>query len=640
MGRSTLWMPVLFFLIFFVIAGIVPDTSFATDQKHKILYVDSYHAEYPWSAGITSSIKKVLADRADIKLKIVRMDTKRNISEKYKKEVALKVKQLIEEWRPDLVIASDDNASKYLVAPYYRDSDLPFVFCGINGSAEPYGFPTKNITGMIEVALVEEGVKALRNLTTKNRRIGFIAADVTSTHQILDYARTIVNIPAERVHFVMTMEQWQSAYLELQKTADILIVGPWHGITGWNEKENVAFILENSRIPSVSFYNYMYQYSLLSFGTLAEEQGEYAARTALAILDGENPANIPIARNHKAKILLNMKLAKKMGIKFPLSLIQNASFISATKKKLLYVNSYHRGYGWSDGIESGLLKALSITVREDGSFDTSDSEVKIKIVRMDTKRNPGVAFIKRAALKAKKIIDAWQPDIVVASDDNAAKYLIAPYYKNSELPVVFCGVNYSADQYGFPTDNITGMVEISPTLQVLNSLKAYAQGERVGYLGTNVLTGRKDVEWLLAQPEVNLVSTRLVDTFEEWKKSYLKLQESVDMLLMINPVSVSGWNHEEAVRFVLEKTKIPSGTTLLHTTPYVLLGHVKSAEEQGWWSGKTALKILRGILPSQIPLAKNQCSHYYLNMELVKKLKIQITMQDVEDATFVGMEKR
>ncbi len=633
-------MPVLFSLLFLVIAGVVPGTSFAAEQKHKILYVDSYHAEYPWSAGITSSIKKVLAERSDIKFKIVRMDTKRNISEEFKKEAALKVKKLIEEWHPDIVIASDDNASKYLVAPYYRDSDLPFVFCGINGSAKPYGFPTKNITGMIEVALVEEGVKALQKLTPKNQRIGFIAADVTSTHQILDYARTIVDIPPERIHFVTTMEQWQSAYKQLQKTADILLVGPWHGITGWDEKENVAFILKNSRIPSVSFYNYMYQYSLLSFGTLAEEQGEYAARTALAILDGENPANIPVVRNHKAKILLNMKLAKKMGIKFPLSLIQNASFISATKKKLLYVNSYHRGYGWSDGIESGLLKALSITVKDDGSFDTTDSDVEIKMVRLDTKRNPEVTFKKQAALKAKKIIDEWQPDIVVVSDDNAAKYLIAPYYKNSELPVVFCGVNYSAAQYGFPTDNITGMIEVSPNLQVVKSLKPYAHGERVGYLGTNVLTGRKDVEWLLAQPEIKMVTTRLVDTFEEWKKAYLKFQNSVDMLLMINPLSVSGWNHEEAVRLILEETKIPSGTTLLQTVPYVLLGHVKSAEEQGWWAGKTALKILKGIPPSQIPLAKNKTSHYYLNMILAKKLKIQITMQDIEKATFANMEKR
>ncbi len=640
MTRSILSIPVLFSLLLLVIVSAVPGTSLAADQKHKILYVDSYHAEYPWSAGITSSIKKVLAERSDIELKITRMDTKRNISENFKRAAALKARKLIKEWRPDMVIASDDNASKYLVAPYYSDSDLPFVFCGINGSADPYGFPTRNVTGMIEVALVEEGVAALRKLTTKNQRIGYIAADVTSTRQILDYGRTVVDIPTERVHFAKTLEQWKTAYRQLQTSADILLVGPRHGIPDWNEEEVVAFIADNSRIPSVSFYNYMYQYSLLSFGTIAEEQGEYAARTALAILDGKNPATIPIVRNHKANILLNMKLAKKMGIKFPIDLVQNASFISATKKKLLYVNSYHQGYGWSDGIESGLLKALSITVRDDGSLDTTASDVKIKMVQMDTKRNSGEAFKKQAALKAKKIIDAWQPDIVVASDDNAAMYLIAPYYKNSQLPFVFCGVNYSADQYGFPTDNITGMVEISPTLQLLKSLQPYAQGERVGYLGTNLLTGRKDVKWLLAQPEVNLVSTRLVDTFAEWKSSYLKLQESVDMLLMINPVSVRGWNHEEAVRFVLEETKIPSGTTLLHAIPYVLLGHVRSAEEQGWWSGKAALKILKGIPPSQIPVAKNQSSSHYLNMELAKKLNIQITMQDFEGATFVDMEKR
>lgn len=91
------------------------------------------------------------------------MDTKRNPAEEFSKAAALKARTTIEEFRPDVVIASDDNASKYLIMPYYKDAELPFVFCGINWDASIYGFPYKNVTGMIEVALVSEIFRHLKN---------------------------------------------------------------------------------------------------------------------------------------------------------------------------------------------------------------------------------------------------------------------------------------------------------------------------------------------------------------------------------------------------------------------------------------------------------------------------------------------
>ena len=44
-------------------------TSFAAQAKNKILYIDSYHQEYIWSADIADGIKSVLDDREDVLLK-------------------------------------------------------------------------------------------------------------------------------------------------------------------------------------------------------------------------------------------------------------------------------------------------------------------------------------------------------------------------------------------------------------------------------------------------------------------------------------------------------------------------------------------------------------------------------------------
>ena len=128
--------------------------------------------------------------------------------------------------------------------------------------------------------------------------------------------------------------------------------------------------------------------------------------------------------------------------------------VSAEQNKLLYINSYHAGFKWSDDIETGLLKALNIRKNQDGTYDDSDSEVTLKIFRMDTKLNTSEEFKTQAALAAKALIEEWHPDIIVTSDDNAAKYLVVPYLKDADTPIVFCGVNWDAGIYGFPTGNI------------------------------------------------------------------------------------------------------------------------------------------------------------------------------------------
>jgi hypothetical protein len=128
-------------------------------------------------------------------------------------------------------------------------------------------------------------------------------------------------------------------------------------------------------------------------------------------------------------------------------------------KKVLYIDSYHVGYAWSDGVMRGVKTALEGT------------GVNLKMIAMDTKRNKGDEFKKEAALKAKAEIEAFKPDVVIAADDNASKFLIMPYFKDASLPFVFCGVNWDATGYGFPYSNTTGMVEVTPVPQLIEQLK-------------------------------------------------------------------------------------------------------------------------------------------------------------------------
>ena len=92
---------------------------------------------------------------------------------------------------------------------------------------------------------------------------------------------------------------------------------------------------------------------------------------------------------------------------------------------------------------------------------------------------------------------------------------------------------------------------------------------------------------------------------------------------------------QEAVQFVLQHTTIPSGCNIATAIPFAMIGFTKVAREQGEWAATTALEILAGKKPSEIPVVTNHKAKIYLNMRLAKKLDITLPMELMEQAIFV-----
>jgi ABC-type uncharacterized transport system substrate-binding protein len=250
------------------------------------------------------------------------MDTKRHPSEQFKKAAAEKARIVIDDFRPDVVIASDDNASKYLIAPFYKNVKLPIVFCGVNWDASDYGFPARNITGMIEVQLIDQILAALKEYA-RGDRIGFIKGDDLSARKEAIFYERRFNIKINK-RFVGNYAEWKQAYLDLQKEADMVLVGNSESIPDWNPATAKQFVEANTSVPTGNWDKWMKDYSLLTFATVPAEQGQWAARTALKIMDGTSPADIPVVTNKKAEIYRNMRIAKKLNIVFPMEFIRRS----------------------------------------------------------------------------------------------------------------------------------------------------------------------------------------------------------------------------------------------------------------------------------------------------------------------------
>ena len=302
---------------------------------------------------------------------------------------------------------------------------------------------------------------------------------------------------------------------------------------------------------------------------------------------------------------------------------------SGPKKKVLYIDSYHQGYGWSDGITSGVLKELNATLTATGDADSSSSAYTLRIHRMDTKRNNTPEFIEKAGQDAKKLIDSWMPDVVIAADDNASKHIIEKYYKNSATPFVFCGLNWDETIYGFPCSNVTGMIEVALVPDMVKTLTPFAKGKRLGFLGPDNETSRKEAEYFGKKYGL-VLDSRFVKNFADWKVQYKSLQTDCDILFVDNNAGIAGWVDMEAEHYVKTETQVPSASIYDFMAPFALVTYAKVASEQGQWAAKTAKEILAGKAPSEISVGVNKEAQIFLNMGLAEKLGITFPVDLME----------
>jgi ABC-type uncharacterized transport system substrate-binding protein len=583
-------------------------TGFAGELAgRKVLLVDSYHLGYDWSDGVVEGVEEVLKETA-AELRIFRMDTKRNQSEAFKRQAALQAKALIESFQPDVVIASDDNASKYLIQPNYRDTSLPIVFCGVNWDASVYGYPYANATGMVEVELIEPLVAQLGQLA-KGDRIGFLAIGGTTSEKDNAYHSKILGKPYDKTYYVMTYQEWKERFVQLQDEVDFLIIGNPQGLSGWDENDFVHFAARHTRIPTGATIHWVKKFTLMGYMRVPQEQGRWASKAALKILRGTPVSEIPMAQNRQGKLTINMRLAKRLGVTFDPAVFKRAEILNPYPgKKVLHINSYHAGEPWSEGIERGIRDVLKNT------------EVELKIHYLDTKHKRSEAEKKEAALKARQEIRAFAPDVVIASDDNASQYLVVPFYKDADLPFVFCGVNGDSTRYGYPYRNVTGMEEIERQDIAFQLMRPYARGDRKGFLAANTLTSKYLVQHATEKLGVKFHKVFLPDTYAEWKDYYLRLQKEVDMIIFGSPIGVVGWDEEEVAQFAFQHTKIPSAAYYSAAMPYAMIGYAIVSEEHGAWAATTALRIIDGEHPGDIPITQNQQGKLFLNLRFAKKL--------------------
>ncbi|MDD3311852.1 ABC transporter substrate binding protein [Pseudodesulfovibrio sp.] len=290
------------------------------------------------------------------------------------------------------------------------------------------------------------------------------------------------------------------------------------------------------------------------------------------------------------------------------------------KKDVLFMNSYHDGYQWSDSILEGARSVL----------DASEFKIDLQIEYMDAKKYhyEDVTGMLRRLYREK--FAGKKFDAIIVSDNDAFSF--ASQYRDElfpGVPLVFCGVN-DFEPGMMAQGNLTGVVEnFDPRMTLDVALKLYPDKRHMVVVGDESTAGvtiRRQV--LSVVPEY---AGRL--TVESWAR--LSLEDTLkrveklppDAFLFFIPyyqtVGNRFYTSEEVMEEIYKHSSVP-----IYTAWGFLLGHgalggwVISGRQHGQMAAEMALRILDGEPADAIPVVQSPTGEYGFDYNVLSRLGI------------------
>lgn len=314
----------------------------AYGQK-KVLVVHSYHAGFEWVDHINQGIEKAMPAE-QYQITTIYMDTKRQTSEAWKSQAGLQAFKAVKTVAPDIIIAADDNAQKHFAMTQSKlPNSPPIVFCGVNAPPSEYGYPNKNVTGILERPHLSSTLRLAHALDNRIKRITVIADDSFTTQQAF---RIYKKIKLKKMFIqykkAANLSQWQTAIKRANVESDAIVVFTYHALkktslekTSMPPSEVMQWTVQNSKIPILGIYPVtITDGAVLGIGASAIEHGYLAAMTAKDILRSGRPAaDYQINTAVEGMIMFNLQSARKFKIKIPAHMLKMAKFIVTSKSQ-------------------------------------------------------------------------------------------------------------------------------------------------------------------------------------------------------------------------------------------------------------------------------------------------------------------
>ncbi len=308
------------------------------------------------------------------------------------------------------------------------------------------------------------------------------------------------------------------------------------------------------------------------------------------------------------------------------------------KPRLLILHSYDTGYSWTRDVDVGIRRVLK-----------EKNDYSVRWFYMDTKRHPWKEFKVNAGTAVAKLIDSWQPTVVIAVDDDAQEYAMKSFVNRPDIKIVFSGVSDSLAHYGYDqANNVTGILERKPygalkeALLLIAATRSRPGPVRVMFVGDtseSVRNDEKDFRKFDWGP-IEVLDSHLPKTFDEWKNAvdfagkndvdfiitanYRKILRKREGQALVPPQEIINWTEANSTVPLIGTNVFfvdDGGTLAIGTSPY----------EQGEVAVSMANQILKHGKSTQ-EIAKRSTQQFVVAMRESGIRKWNIALPTVYEA--------
>jgi ABC-type uncharacterized transport system substrate-binding protein len=321
-------------LISVFLVGVASLFIYESISRPRILIVHSYNSADPWVKDVNIGLMRVLEKKGSYSLRWQYMGLNNYPDAQSRRTATNTVKQTIEEWKPNILIAIDDEAQDLVARDYVNHPSIKVVFAGVESDIIGYRYlGAQNVTGVIELKPLMAYRNALIEIAKLNNYgaapLLFSIADKSAS---ANFDHTQIKSfdwkPMRLVDSVQvgTYDEWQEKILQVGKQVDFIMISSYRELarSATDPKlvppeEVVSWTEANTKVPVIgtSALN-VEDGGSLAIGVSPFEQGQLAARMALVIIDSnKNYDGVPVVTGQQFIVATRMEELKKKHIRIP-----------------------------------------------------------------------------------------------------------------------------------------------------------------------------------------------------------------------------------------------------------------------------------------------------------------------------------
>lgn len=292
------------------------------------------------------------------------------------------------------------------------------------------------------------------------------------------------------------------------------------------------------------------------------------------------------------------------------------------RRQVLFINSYHVGYKFSDDITRAIREA----------FDKVGN-IELRVEYLDTKRLDSPEYLEQIRLLYQAKYKKTDLDLIISSDDAALNFLFQ--HADSlfpEVPVVFVGANFFdvARLQGY--ERFTGVSEeadIAGTIEIAIHLQP--EVKRIVVVNDTTVAGqiiRRTFDEVI--PQYPQITFEFLDnaSMTEVQQRVSTLTPDSLVLLTIFSRDKDGifYEYDQFTPLIAQSSAVPVFAAWDFSLGYGIVGgKLTSGYIEGQRAAALAIRILNGENPRDVPVEKKSQAQYMFEYNALEKWDIPLS---------------